>query len=79
MAGFEYKHYQKIESGRRPNLRLDTLERLAKAFDLEVCQLVSGELPAKTRLVPASKGARSERRRRSAKKLPGTQEGESKD
>jgi transcriptional regulator with XRE-family HTH domain len=68
MAGFEYKHYQKIEAGRRPNLRLDTLERLAQAFGLEASQLLSQGLPEDTRLVPVSKGPRSEKRRRRVKK-----------
>lgn len=70
MAGFEYKHYQKIESGRRPNLRLDTLERLATAFGIQASQLISEHLPENTKLAPAAKGARAEprRRRRSPKK-----------
>ena len=64
MAGFEYKHYQKIESGRRPNLRLDTLEKLAHAFGLEANQLISMDLPEDTRIVPVTAGAKPEKRRR---------------
>lgn len=65
MAGFEYKHFQKIESGRRPNVRLDTLERLARAFGLEVSHIVASQLPENTQLVPASKGRKVEKRKRS--------------
>ncbi len=31
-AGLEYKHYQKIESGRWPGVYLETVESLAKAL-----------------------------------------------
>ncbi len=68
MAGFEYKHYQKIESGRRPNVRLDTLERLAHAFGLEASQLISAVIPDATQLVPAAKGRNAETRRRARPK-----------
>jgi transcriptional regulator with XRE-family HTH domain len=54
-AGFEYKYFQKVESGRKPNLRLDTLERLARAFGLEVWELLGPELPEKTRLAPRAR------------------------
>lgn len=56
-AGFEYKYFQKVESGRKPNLRLDTLERLAKAFNLEVWELLGPKLPAHTRLIHRAKAA----------------------
>jgi transcriptional regulator with XRE-family HTH domain len=38
-AGFSYKYYQAIETGRKPDLRLSTLERLAKACGLELHEL----------------------------------------
>jgi transcriptional regulator with XRE-family HTH domain len=69
-AGFEYKHYQKIESGRRPNLRLDTLERLAQAFGLEAHQLISTRLPKNTRLHSVAEKSGGTRRRRRPRKLP---------
>ena len=40
-AGLSYKYYQAVEAGRKPELRLSTLERLAKAHGLEVCELLS--------------------------------------
>jgi transcriptional regulator with XRE-family HTH domain len=44
-AGLSYKYYQAIEAGRKPDLRLSTLERLAKAHGLEVFELLSPTLP----------------------------------
>jgi transcriptional regulator with XRE-family HTH domain len=44
-AGMSYKYYQAVEAGRKRELRLTTLERLAKAYDLEVYQLLSPQLP----------------------------------
>ena len=48
-AGISYKYYQQIETGRKPDLRLSTLERLAKAHGLEVYQLLSPRLPLSSR------------------------------
>jgi len=45
IAGLSYKYYQAVETGRKPDLRLSTLERLAKAHGLEVCELLSPTLP----------------------------------
>lgn len=39
-AQISYKYYQAIEAGRRMDLRLSTLERLANAHDLEIWQLL---------------------------------------
>lgn len=39
-AGMSYKHYQAIEAGRKPDLRLSTLERLAAAFNIELWELL---------------------------------------
>jgi transcriptional regulator with XRE-family HTH domain len=36
--GFEYKYYQRIEYGQK-NLSLKTLNKLAKAFGIEVAKL----------------------------------------
>jgi transcriptional regulator with XRE-family HTH domain len=49
LSGITYKYYQQIEAGRKPDLRLSTLERLAQAYGLEVHQLLS-PAPPKTRL-----------------------------
>ena len=40
-AGMSYKYYQAVETGKKPDLRLSTLERLAKGHGLEVCELLS--------------------------------------
>lgn len=50
ISGITYKYYQQIERGRKPDLRLSTLERLAKAYGIEVHQLLALRLP-KTKLV----------------------------
>jgi len=47
-AGMSYKYYQAVEAGRKRNLRLSTLEKLAAAYGLEVWQLLSPSLPKKT-------------------------------
>jgi transcriptional regulator with XRE-family HTH domain len=39
-AHISYKYYQAIEAGRKPDLRLSTLERLARAHGLEVWELL---------------------------------------
>ena len=38
-AGIKYKHYQSIESGRKPDLRLSTILKLAKGLSLEPWEL----------------------------------------
>jgi transcriptional regulator with XRE-family HTH domain len=44
-AGMSYKYYQAVEAGRKRNLRLSTLEKLAGAYELEVWQLLSPSAP----------------------------------
>lgn len=39
-AGLKYKHYQAIEAGRKIDIRLSTLEKLAKACRLELGELL---------------------------------------
>jgi transcriptional regulator with XRE-family HTH domain len=48
-SGLAYKYYQQVETGRKPDLRLSTLERLATAYGIEVYQLLSPTMP-KTKL-----------------------------
>jgi len=43
LSGISYKYYQQIEAGRKPDLRLSTLERLASAYGLDVWQLLLPE------------------------------------
>ncbi len=38
-AGIKYKHYQSIESGRKPDVRLSTILKLAKGLGLEPWEL----------------------------------------
>lgn len=38
--GFSYKYYQAVEAGRKRDLRLSTLDRLASAHGLETWQLL---------------------------------------
>ena len=44
-SGISYKYYQAIEGGRKPDLRLSTLERLAKVYRIELWQLFSPQFP----------------------------------
>jgi len=44
-SGISYKYYQAIEGGRKRELRLSTLERLACAYGIELHQLLAPNLP----------------------------------
>lgn len=44
-TGFSYKFYQLIEIGRKCDLRLSSLERLAKAYGIQVHELLGPEMP----------------------------------
>jgi len=50
LAGISYKYYQAVEAGRKQDLRLSTLERLARAHGLEVYELLAPKLPPRIRL-----------------------------
>ena len=39
LSGFDYKYYQRIEYGEK-NLSLTSLSKLAKAFKIEIAELV---------------------------------------
>ena len=45
LSGISYKYYQAVEAGRKPDLRLSTLQRLASAYGIEVWQLLSPKTP----------------------------------
>ncbi len=45
LTGLSHKHYQSIESGRRKQIWLETVERLAKAFGLTVSEILAEKLP----------------------------------
>jgi len=40
-SGFSYKHYQAVEAGRKRDLRLSTVERLAKAHGIDITELLA--------------------------------------
>ncbi len=44
-AGLSYKFYQQIESGRKKQIWLETVKRLAAGFGLEAWQLLAPEEP----------------------------------
>ena len=76
-AGLGYKYYQHVESGRRRDVRLSTLEKLAKACGLKLQELLDfdnppaslAEDPAKydDRAAPAKSAIKSPKRRSGAK------------
>jgi len=45
VTGFSYKFYQLIEIGRKDDLRLSSLERLAAAYGIEVSELLGRKMP----------------------------------
>jgi transcriptional regulator with XRE-family HTH domain len=51
-SGISYKYYQAVEAGRKKDLRLSTLDRLAKAHGLETWQLLLPGDDAKTAAKP---------------------------
>ena len=50
MLGMAFKFYQQLESGRKKQMMLRTVERLAAVFGLEVWELLGPELPKQTTL-----------------------------
>jgi transcriptional regulator with XRE-family HTH domain len=45
LTGFSYKFYQLIEIGRKNDLRLSSLEKLARAYGIEVHELLGPDMP----------------------------------
>ena len=64
-AGFSYKYYQAIEAGRKRELRLSTLDRLAAAHGLECWQLLHPDLanlpPRTSKLQKTGRGKAKDR------------------
>ena len=62
-SGISYKYYQAVEAGRKVDLRLSTLDRLAKAHGLEAWQLilpgVGAKAPDKSPRKPSGQAERS--------------------
>ncbi len=70
MAGFSYKFYQQIESGRKKQIWMKTVERLASAYNLQIWELLTPTLPSKTQLtgvVLESKIHYGQKKKRSSK------------
>lgn len=66
LAGLGLKFYQTIEGGRKPQLKLETIERLAKPYSLAPWQILAPAkvlaeaTPKKPRpLTPSTKGPRA--------------------
>lgn len=62
-AGFSLKFYQQLESGRKKQMWLETVERLAATFGLTVAELVGAEEPTCKRRPSAPKSSAHYRRR----------------
>lgn len=43
-AELDYKHYQKLEGNQWPGVRIDTIDRLAKALGVDSWQLLKPRL-----------------------------------
>jgi transcriptional regulator with XRE-family HTH domain len=56
LAGLNYKFYQQVEAGRKKQLWLETVERLAAGFGLEAWQLISPMLPSSSKVVLPARG-----------------------
>lgn len=54
IAGIDYKFYQSIETGRRPNVTLLTLDQIAGVYGLLGHSLISSRIP-RTAIQKASK------------------------
>jgi transcriptional regulator with XRE-family HTH domain len=58
VAGLSYKHYQQIESCRKKQLWLETVERLAAGFGLAAWELLSPNMPKDTKLAKEPRSSR---------------------
>lgn len=68
LSGVAYKYYQLIENGKRIDLRLGTLEKLARAYGIGVHELLGPNFPTCriSKTVPRKDEFRSERLRRNS-------------
>ena len=64
LANLRYKHYQAVEAGRKPDIKLSTLEKLATALGLEPWQLLHPTLPVPAVEEAKAKYLRSRRARK---------------
>lgn len=49
-AGLSFKFYQSLESGRKKDLRLSTLQKLAEAYGIDEARLLGPETPSGTQV-----------------------------
>ncbi|MGF0068926.1 helix-turn-helix domain-containing protein [Candidatus Spyradosoma sp. SGI.093] len=68
-AGMSYKFYQQIESGRKKLIRIDTIQRLAEAYGIELWEFFHPKLP-KISLTVKKRINSSPHNRRREKKSP---------
>jgi len=54
IAGFNYKYYQEIESGRKKQVLLETVDRLAYAYGVKPADLIQETPPARSKLINPS-------------------------
>jgi len=57
LSGIDYKFYQSIETGRRPNVTLSTLDQIAAAYGIPGHKLISHRLP-RTAIAKAHKSTK---------------------
>lgn len=61
-VGLGYKYYQSVEAGRRRDLRLSTLEKLATGCSLKLCDLLNFNFePPALANAPKKSGAKKSR------------------
>jgi transcriptional regulator with XRE-family HTH domain len=87
LVGVGYKYYQAVEAGRRSQIRLVTLDKLARAFGLPGAALLLESLPesqiqpaagpiGRRRAKPQNKQHRPRRSQNSSHSEPGAHEGD---
>jgi len=57
LAGLTYKHYQQVEAGRKSDVRLSTLVKMAEGLDLNLSELVDFDTPPHVLAEPKGSGS----------------------
>jgi transcriptional regulator with XRE-family HTH domain len=55
LSGISYKYVQHMETSYRRDVRLSTIERVARVYGLDACQMIAPEMP-ETKLKKRRKG-----------------------
>jgi len=50
LSGLSFKFYQRLEAGRKKQVWLETIEKVADVFGLQVCEFLDPDLPVETRI-----------------------------